>query len=123
MFWGRPAETRPATYLTSGEKWTIRRSRASRDCVRLYSLQSPSMAAASLSSTIRLCPGVGGLMYRPQSLLAHVSVQLGRRKIAVAQQLLHRPEVGATVEEVSGVGMAQGVGVRGTGRAVVENAP
>src|SRR3954454_24867199 len=107
MFWGRPAETRPATYLTRGEKWTIRRSRASRDCVRLYSLQSPSMATASLSSTIRLCPGVGGLMYRPQSLLADVSVQLGCGKVAVAQQLLHRTQVGAPVEEVGGVGVTE----------------
>src|SRR3954454_15809045 len=111
MFWGRPAETRPATYLTSGEKWTIRRSRASRECVRLYSLQSASMAAASLSSTIRLCPGMGGLMYRPQSLLAHVSVQLGGGKVAVPQKFLHRTEVGAPIEEVGGVGVAQGVGV------------
>src|SRR5947209_8860363 len=123
MFWGRPAETRPATYLTSGEKWTIRRSRASRDCVRLYSLQSRSMATASVSSTIRLCPGVGGLMYRPQSLRAHVSVQLGRGKIAVPQEFLHRPQVGTTVEEVGGVGVAQGVGVGRAGSPAVDYAP
>src|SRR5947207_2599429 len=81
------------------------------------------MAAASLSSTIRLCPGMGGLMYRPQSLLADVSVQLGGRLIAVAQEFLDRPQVGAPVEEVGGVGMAQGVGVGRTGRPPVEDAP
>src|SRR5947199_7376546 len=100
----------------------MRRSRASRVPVPLYSLQSPCMAAASLSSTIRLCPGMGGLMYRPQSLLAYVSVQLGGRKVAVPQELLDRAQVSAPIEQVGGVGMAQGVGVGRTGRPVVEDA-
>ena len=62
-------------------------------------------------------------MYRPQSLLAHVSVQLGGGKVAVPQKFLHRTEVGAPVEEVGGVGVAQGVGVGRTRRPAVQDAP
>jgi hypothetical protein len=65
---------------------------------------------------------VGGLINRAESLLAHVSVQLGRRKIGVTQQFLYGAEVCAPVEKVGGVGVAQSVGMGRTGGPAVENA-
>ena len=62
-------------------------------------------------------------MYRPQSLLGHVSVQLGRRKIGVSQEFLHGTQVGPAVEQVGCVRVAQCVGVGRAGRSAVENAP
>ena len=61
-------------------------------------------------------------MYRPQSLLAHVSVQLGGGKIAVPQQFLYCPQVGTAVEQVGGVGVPQCVGVGRARRSPVEDA-
>ena len=39
----------------------------------------------------------------------------------MAQQLLHHPQIGASVEQVGGEGVAQGVRVGGAGGAVVED--
>ncbi len=48
-----------------------------------------------------------------QSLKAHpghMGVDLGGGEIAVAEEQLHHPQVGAMVEQMGGKGMAQGVG-------------
>ena len=66
---------------------------------------------------------MGGFVHRAQPLTADVSVPLGGGEVGVAQQLLHRPQVGAAVEEVGGEGVAQGVRVGGRGRPAVEDAP
>ena len=67
--------------------------------------------------------GVGPPVDRAQPLLAHVGVHLGRGQAGVAQQLLDHPQVGPPVEQVGGVGVAQGVGVGGRGGPAVEDAP
>src|SRR5947199_823843 len=80
------------------------------------------MAAASVSSTSSLCPRMRRLVNRLESFFAHVSVQLGRSQIGVPEQLLHGPQVGPTVEEMGGEGVAQGVRVGRAGRPPVEYA-
>src|SRR4051812_42686739 len=74
-------------------------------------------------STLFLRSGMSGVVHRTQPLLADVSVQLGGRQIGVAQQLLYGPQVGATVEQVGGVGVAQRVGVGGRRGSPVQDAP
>ena len=66
---------------------------------------------------------MGGVVDGAQPLSADVSVALGGGQIGVTQQLLHRPQVGAPVEQVRGERVAQGVGVGGSGRTAVEDAP
>ena len=41
----------------------------------------------------------------------------------MTQQLLHRPQVGATVEQMGSERVAQGVGMGGIARSTVEDAP
>ena len=57
---------------------------------------------------------------RREPLAADVGVHLRRRQVGVAEQLLHDPQVGATVEQMGGEGVAQRVGVRRCGRPAVE---
>ena len=45
-----------------------------------------------------------------QPLLQHMRVDLRRRDVGVAQQLLHRAQVGAAIEQMAGKGMPQHVG-------------
>ena len=42
-----------------------------------------------------------------QPLLEHVRVDLGRRDVGMAEQLLHGAQVGAAVEQMTGEGVAQ----------------
>jgi hypothetical protein len=48
-------------------------------------------------------------MQRLQPLARHVGVDRGGGDVGVAQQHLHRAQVGAVVQQVRGEGMAQGV--------------
>ena len=59
------------------------------------------------------CPRVRGVVDGAQPLPTDMSVTLGGGEVGVTEQLLHGAEVGATVEQVGGEGVAQGVGVRG----------
>ena len=43
-----------------------------------------------------------------------MGVNLRRRKTFVAQELLYDPQIGPTLQEMSGVGMAEGMGVNMT---------
>jgi hypothetical protein len=49
-------------------------------------------------------------MHLLQSGPSHMGVDLRGRQIAVAQQHLHHPQIGAMVEQMGGKGMTQGVG-------------
>ncbi len=68
-------------------------------------------------------PGVGIVVDRAQALTADMSVPLRRRQVGMAEQLLHNSQVGASVEEVGGVGVAQRVGVCRRRAAAVEQTP
>ena len=69
------------------------------------------------------CPGVSASPYAArEALAADVGVALRRGHVGVAEQLLDRPQVGATVEQVGGEAVAQGVRVRRRRRAAVEDA-
>jgi len=46
----------------------------------------------------------------PQALLEHVGVDLGRRNVGVAEQLLDGAQVGAALEQVAGEGVTQHMG-------------
>ena len=66
------------------------------------------------------------LVHRSQSVTSDVSVDLGGRKIGVAQELLDGPEVGSALEQVRRVGVAQGVRVQDPPvgqRVALEDAP
>lgn len=47
---------------------------------------------------------------RLESLIGHMSVNLGSGEIGVAQQHLHHTQIGAVIEQMGGKGVAQGVG-------------
>ena len=51
-----------------------------------------------------------------------MSVTLGGGEVGVTQQLLDRSQVGASVEQVRGEGVTEGVGMGGRGGATVEDA-
>src|SRR5882762_7368514 len=57
--------------------------------------------------------GVSGVIDRSQTVAGHVGVDLRRRHVGVAEELLHRPQVGASLEQVRSVGVAQRVRVEG----------
>ena len=44
-----------------------------------------------------------------QALFQDVGINLGCRDISVAKQLLHRAQIGATIQEMAGEGMPQNV--------------
>src|ERR671939_405978 len=87
----------------------MNRSRRSRRPESLYSFQSSSIRLAS-SKKEPLCPRVGRVVDRPEAVFGQVSVQLGRGHIGVTQQLLDGPQIGAPFQQVSGEGVAEGVG-------------
>ena len=70
-----------------------------------------------------LGPRMGRVVDGAEALTADVSVPLGGGQIGVTQQLLHRAEVGAPVEQVCGEGVPEGVRVGGRRRPAVEDAP
>ena len=57
-----------------------------------------------------------------QSLSTHVSVYLRSCKVGVAQEFLHSPQIGPAIEQMGRIRVAQGMGVGGDGRPVVEDA-
>ena len=58
---------------------------------------------------------MGGSVDNTEALLADVSVYLCGREVGVAEQLLHRSQIGTPVEKMGGEGVAQGVRVRRRG--------
>ena len=60
---------------------------------------------------------------RLQALLADMRVTLSGRHIGVAQQFLHRAKVGAVVQQMSGIRVAQRMGMRRCERPCVDDAP
>src|SRR5215211_7251836 len=121
MFGGRPTDTRPATYLTSGAWWRMSRSRASADALSLNSSHSrstddgsskkppafgrarpygrsgvcyPARRAGAVGAPARLVSSGARmrlLVDAAEPLVRNVSVGLGRGQGNVPQQLLHGP--------------------------------
>ena len=60
-------------------------------------------------------------IHRKQAFLAHMSVDLRGLQAGVTQQFLHHPEIGATVQEVGGEAVAEGVGVGRDRRSTVQD--
>lgn len=60
-----------------------------------------------------LAPRVMPRMQLRQAAAGHMGIYGGGGNISVAQQQLHRPQVGPMVEQVGGKGVAQGVGRQG----------
>ncbi len=56
---------------------------------------------------------MGGVENAPQSLLTHMRVVLCGGEIGMTEKFLHRAEVRAAVEQMSGEGVAQRMGMRG----------
>ena len=54
---------------------------------------------------------MGRLVDSPQTLAGHVGVDLRRRQVGVAEQLLHRSEVGSAFEQMGGVRVTERVGM------------
>src|SRR5436190_12756470 len=106
---GRPEAIRPATYLTSGEYATTRRSRARGSPSRLYwrhrSFSSTDLTLVSIPLGPGMRPRVGTL----QASRLYPSVDLGRRYGGVAEQLLDRPQVRAALEQMRRERMPQRV--------------
>src|SRR5216684_4661961 len=109
---GRPEPIRPATYLTRGEYATTSRSRARwSSCSRYRRHRSFSSMAltlvsrTSLSSRPRVTAGVHGA--QPGGL--YLSVNLRRRERSMSQKLLNRPQIGSSLQKVSGEGVPQPV--------------
>src|SRR3954453_3887897 len=109
---GRPEAMRPATYFTSGEYATTRRSRAAWSPDPLYRRhRSLSSMALTLVSTAclpqplsaRMCPLIG--LFEPRGL--YPSVDLRRGDTCMSEHLLDCPQVGAAVEEVGCERMTQ----------------
>ena len=67
-------------------------------------------------------PAGGPRGRRRRALFGDVGVDLGRPQARVAEQLLDDPQVGATVEQMGGVAVAQRVRMRRHRRAAVEDA-
>ena len=47
-----------------------------------------------------------------QALVEHMGIDLCRRDVRVAEQLLHRPEIGAVLQEMAGEGMVSAILIR-----------
>src|SRR5262245_38176860 len=60
---------------------------------------------------------VAGAEDAERASLQHVRVDHRRRDVAVAEQLLHRPDVLPVLEEVRGEGVTERMGARGLGDA------
>src|SRR5688572_29035868 len=95
---GSPAPTRPASNLTRGAYDTMRWSRADELRRRNHSSHCRARYGSTSTMLTRSCSGVGLAVGAAEALPADVRVALRRGDVAVAQQLLHRPEVGAPVE-------------------------
>ena len=63
-------------------------------------------AAASSTNGSFLGSRVGGIQNATEPFLGDVSVVLSRRKVGVTEHLLHSPQIGPSVEEVGGEGVA-----------------
>src|SRR3954465_9231425 len=102
---GRPEAMRPATYFTSGEYATTRRSRAAWSPDPLYRRhRSLSSMALTLVSTAclpqplsaRMCPLIG--LFEPRGL--YPSVDLRRGDTCMSEHLLDRAQVRTAVQEM-----------------------
>ena len=60
--------------------------------------------------------GMSGLVDGPQTVAGHVGVDLRRRQVGVAEELLHCPQVGSSLEQVRSVRVPECVGVERCGR-------
>src|SRR5215211_7063994 len=114
---GIPDDRRPATYLTSGEYATTRRSRARWSAESLYRRQRSLSSIALTFVSISSGPGVTREVGRSQPGGLYTRVHLRRGHAGVAEKLLDRAQVGAALEEVGGEGMAQRVRRHGCGQA------
>ena len=56
---------------------------------------------------------MSGLVDGPQTVAGHVGVDLRRRQVGVAEQLLHCPQVGSSLEQVGSVRVPECVGMEG----------
>src|SRR3954447_17023738 len=65
---------------------------------------------------------MGVFVLAEQPLLADMSVDLRCLKAGMSEQLLHNSYVGSSVEQMSGEGVAKGVGMGRRRRPVVEDA-
>ena len=71
------------------------------------------MTSAASSTMPLQARGCVAFVDGPQPVAGDVSVDLGRRQIGVAEQLLHGPQVGSAFEQVRSVRVPQRVGVEG----------
>src|SRR6266516_3724948 len=130
MFGGRPTDTRPATYLTSGAKCRIRCSRASAErsplnCRHSRSTGESSSTVAALPRRSSACSvtvvprpvrvrasgaWVGLLVDTAETLLGNMGVGLRSGQGRMAEQLLDGTQVGATFEQVGREAVPKGVG-------------
>ena len=62
-------------------------------------------------------------MHVLETVGAHVGVDLCRTHVGMTEQLLNRPQIGPTVEEVGGEGVPERVRVHGRRGTAVEDAP
>src|SRR3954453_18454995 len=70
--------------------------------------------------------GMGRVVDGSESITGHVCVDLGRRKIAVAEQLLPGTKIRPSLEKVRSVRVTEGVRVEGASvgqRVALEDAP
>ena len=63
---------------------------------------------------------MGLLQHATQAFLADMGVDLRRAEIGMSEQLLHLTQIGAAVEQVSGVGVPESVRMRGRCGPAVE---
>src|SRR4051794_17811401 len=112
---GRPVDMRPATYFTSGEYASTRRSRARVSEVSLYLRQrSLSSIALTLASTFAIpVPSLRARMrvrVRPfQPARLYPSVCLCCTDAGVSEQFLNCPQIGTSLEQMGGEGVPEGV--------------
>ena len=115
---GHVLDQRASRARSAGRELADRRC----SCTRPTGVPWPAVVVRGHRS-FPLCPGMGCSVHREQPLFAHMSVDLRGLQAGVPEQLLDNPQVGATVEQVGGEAVAQGVGMGGHRRPAVEDPP